>query len=407
MKKKVAVVVPIYTNKLKKTERVSLCQLQRVLGRYPRIFVAPQSLQLDLGELGEGFAVEHFDDEWFTSVMSYSLLMLQPLFYERFRDYEYILLYQTDGFVFADRLLEFCELGYDYIGAPVRGEEPWLLLGTKVGNGGFSLRRVAACQRAAGLFATLPDGHPLKDVFLPCEDSFFAYCGMRRDIDFRVAPLYEALEFSLQDDVQHVYRRLKTGWRPFGCHAWERCAPPDIWNPIIEKAAGILLGPPRTKLMGKRHQRWVTGWQRRTKLLWQRRLAMPVWQLYGLIRRGEYSAALSMTAGWLSTCSEQNPIWSDMNQEFTYLYRLSLWHSSRWRDAAIVVPQGDEAVGVLLRQALLECIRRCLVSNGYTREKIQEAVLLLHVAKAQPESSSLYDALQLETAKAMRSLDIV
>lgn len=159
--------------------------------------------------------------------------------------------------------------------------------------------------------------------------------------------------------------------------------------------------------MGKRHQRWITGWQRRTKLLWQRRLAMPVWQLYGLIRRGEYSAALSMTAGWLSTCSEQNPIWSDMNQEFTYLYRLSLWHSSRWRDAAIVVPQGDEAVGVLLRQALLECIRRSLVSNGYTREKIQEAVLLLHVAKAQPESSSLYDALQLETAKAMRSLDIV
>ncbi len=406
MKKKVAVVVPIYTNKLKKTEQVSLRQLQRVLGRYPRIFVAPQSLELDLGELGEGFAVERFGDEWFTGVMSYSRLMLQPFFYERFRDYEYILVYQTDAFVFADHLLEFCKLGYDYIGSPVRGEGPWLLLGTMVGNGGFSLRRVAACQRAAGLLGALPDGHPLKEVFVPCEDSFFAYCGMRRDIDFRVAPLREALAFSVQDDVQHVYRRLKTGWRPFGCHAWDRYAP-DIWNPIIEKAAGILLGPPRTKLMGKRHQRWMTRWQRHVKMLWQRRLAMPVWRLYGLIRRGEDSAALGMAAGWLSTCSEQNPIWSDMYQEFTYLYRLSLWHSSRWRDAAIVAPKDDEAVGMLLRQALLECIRRSLVSNGYTREKIQEAVLLLHVAKAQPENSSLYDALQLETAKAMQSSGIV
>lgn len=406
MKKKVAVVVPIYTNKLKKTEQVSLRQLQRVLGRYPRIFVAPQSLKLDIGELGDGFAVERFDDEWFTGVVPYSLLMLQPFFYERFRDYEYILVYQTDAFVFADRLREFCELGYDYIGAPVRGEGPWLLLGTKVGNGGFSLRRVAACQRAAGLFVTLPDGHPLKDLFVPCEDSFFAYCGMRQDFDFRVAPLHEALEFSLQDNVQHVYKRLKTDWRPFGCHAWDRCAS-DVWNPIIEKASGLLLGPPRTKLMGKRRQRWITVGQRYTKLLWQRRLAMPVWRLYGLIRRGEDSAALGMAAGWLSTCSEQNPIWSDMYQEFTYLYRLSLWHSSRWRDAAIVAPKDDAAVGMLLRQALLECIRRSLVSNGYTREKIQEAVLLLHVAKAQPESSSLYDALQLETAKAMRSLDIV
>ena len=36
MKDKVAVVVPIYTNHLTKKEQVSLRQLQKVLGGYPR-----------------------------------------------------------------------------------------------------------------------------------------------------------------------------------------------------------------------------------------------------------------------------------------------------------------------------------------------------------------------------------
>ena len=80
--------------------------------------------------------------------------MLNPNFYQRFRRFEYILIYQLDAFVFSDRLEEFCRLGYDYIGAPWplgdgnKHNEELVVEGNHfltVGNGGFSLRRVQAC----------------------------------------------------------------------------------------------------------------------------------------------------------------------------------------------------------------------------------------------------------------------
>ena len=70
MKDKVAVVVPIYTNRLTKKEQVSLRQLQKVLGGYPRIFVTPQSLRIEIGALGDGFQLERFDDAGFRGVVS-------------------------------------------------------------------------------------------------------------------------------------------------------------------------------------------------------------------------------------------------------------------------------------------------------------------------------------------------
>ena len=36
-----------------------------------------------------------------------------------FLEYQYMLIYQLDAFVFEDKLDYFCELGYDYIGIPV------------------------------------------------------------------------------------------------------------------------------------------------------------------------------------------------------------------------------------------------------------------------------------------------
>ena len=49
---------------------------------------------------------------------SYSDYVLSSEFYDTFKAYDYMLLYQLDAFVFEDRLMEFWELKYDYIGAP-------------------------------------------------------------------------------------------------------------------------------------------------------------------------------------------------------------------------------------------------------------------------------------------------
>ena len=142
-----AVVIPVYKQALTPVEIVSLRQLRKVLGYYPLCFIHPESMEPDYGELGAGIGAEAFDDVYFQSTTGYSALLLSAEFYDRFAAYEYVLIYQLDAFVFADRLAEFCQMGYDYIGAPVRRLIPlWHAIGARVGNGGFSLRRVAACR---------------------------------------------------------------------------------------------------------------------------------------------------------------------------------------------------------------------------------------------------------------------
>ena len=80
----VIVCVPIYKNNLSAFERASLQQLNRILGKYPHVFVAPQSLNFDFEDEGKNFSVERFPDFFFHSVLSYSALMLNMDFYRRF-----------------------------------------------------------------------------------------------------------------------------------------------------------------------------------------------------------------------------------------------------------------------------------------------------------------------------------
>lgn len=222
----VIIVVPIYRSELRETERVSLLQLQKVLGNYPRVFLAPASLSFDFGALGRGFGVERFDDAYFDGLSGYSCLMLSDEFYARFADYQYVLIYQLDAFVFQDTLRAFCALGYDYIGAPVgRLDTYWHVLGARVGNGGLSLRKVSACRRMLRSWQDWGGAHhPLTWMFLAFEDVFWGFLGACEEFDFHVPDAETALSFSVQGNVAHAYERIAAGWRPFGCHGWDKLA---------------------------------------------------------------------------------------------------------------------------------------------------------------------------------------
>lgn len=50
--------------------------------------------------------------------MGYNRLMLSEDLYSAFSNYEYILICQSDAYIFRDELKEWCEAGYDYVGAP-------------------------------------------------------------------------------------------------------------------------------------------------------------------------------------------------------------------------------------------------------------------------------------------------
>ena len=179
MKQKAIIVIPVYKTSLSETEQVSLEQVRRILRSYPICFAIPNSLS-PVGSFMEGARIEQFDDCYFVSKNSYSEMMLSTDFYRRFTDYEYMLLYQLDAFVFSDRLAYFCSSGYDYIGAPMRRwEKNWKDIDCTVGNGGFSLRKISSAIRVLSekkkIFARMPESWK-ENQFLLWEDLFFSFC---------------------------------------------------------------------------------------------------------------------------------------------------------------------------------------------------------------------------------------
>jgi len=264
-KKLVAVVVPVYREELSLDEEISIKHLKRYLVKYDVCVVAPHGLKM--GFLCQEFLVKYFPEKNFKSMNSYSQMLLSEIFYKVFLEYEFILIYQLDSLVFSDKLLEWCERGYDYIGAPWYRTETlksvnWAPESDSVGNGGFSLRRVETHRRLAkkynGLFErTRRKLNCLKSllvVLINAAKQMVRCCGGRispqevlcnvmkslRGIDqqkhedyvwcfeikgkypeYKIASVGDAVSFSFETGPQYCFK--KNNFKlPFGCHAWAR-----------------------------------------------------------------------------------------------------------------------------------------------------------------------------------------
>lgn len=259
------IVIPCYRDKMDRTEEVSLLQCARIFGgRRDIVLAVPETLDCSLYlSFIPSARLEKFDDKFFTSVSSYSHLLLTPEFYLRFQKYEYMLIYQLDAWVFRDELDEWCAKGYDYIGAPFIqkfGKREKVL----VGNGGFSLRRIDAILRvlgnpetrmfpsgllldffrsylAAGLYlkafnpllkllGLYPNsrGDYLKKIRhekFNSEDVVFYFLSQKFTKDGLTMPEPdEAALFSLDVEPERFFKKL-----PSGCHAWMKDQAP-FWK---------------------------------------------------------------------------------------------------------------------------------------------------------------------------------
>lgn len=227
-KKLVAIVIPIYKSNMTELEKISYEQVKKILFNYDIYLFMPKDLIISNKIKKDDMRIVRFSDDYFDNIKCYNRLMLDKQFYERFQDYEYILIYQLDAFVFEDRLMEFCNMEYDYIGAPwLHGYFFYKDINHKiwnVGNGGFSLRRVESIlhllEKNENVLAT---GSTNEDIFFASSDGN----------DFRVAPQNIALQFSMEMNVKESIN-LNQGKLPFGCHAWQRY---DLayWKPFIEQ----------------------------------------------------------------------------------------------------------------------------------------------------------------------------
>jgi hypothetical protein len=261
-KKNVAIAVPVYRENLTPDEKISWRHLNHYLGHYDRFLVLPQGLDFS----HPPFREIRFPRACFQSRRDYSRLLLSREFYEAFQEYEYLLIYQLDCLVLADRLRDWCAAGLDYIGAPLFASRTDPLQGTpRVGNGGFSLRRVAGFLQV--LKSCRPDPSPgawlkhawndlndrprgrrwLKKIkiwresrkgggwyaalYTLNEDLFWSDRARLFDHRFRVASVPEALDFAFEAHPRHCFE-LNGAKLPFGCHAWPRWDR-AFWEPFL------------------------------------------------------------------------------------------------------------------------------------------------------------------------------
>lgn len=205
-------------------ELISLEQATKILRRYDICFVMPKGMT---GFTKYGVNIERFDDCFFTSISSYNKLMLNTSFYERFTEYEYMLIYQLDAFVFKDKLEFFCELNYDYIGAPWLYGEIFkvdeMIQAFYVGNGGLSLRKIQSCINI------LKESKIDFNTYMQNEDVFFSTLASET---FSIAPIDVALQFSFETQVKKCFERNHYKL-PFGCHGLLRYDY-EFWKSYLE-----------------------------------------------------------------------------------------------------------------------------------------------------------------------------
>lgn len=275
MIKLVSVVIPVYKATLSDNERISLEQCARILGnKYDIILVCPNSLDVEnyniiLKSFDICYSTCRFEDTYFQGIEGYNNLMISKCFYERFVDYQYILIYQLDAYIFKDELEYWCRLNYDYIGAPMINDSQTddMSLSYYVGgNGGFSLRKISkfmdyfnGCRNVYTpaqiakrinlwkkphtrifLWILMCFGYHNKPLTISYrnrwswnEDLIWSQILAESNYSFRQPIQTEAAKFAFERYPSRLYSTISS--LPFGCHAWARYEYDTFWNNFIPK----------------------------------------------------------------------------------------------------------------------------------------------------------------------------
>ncbi|QEK50329.1 hypothetical protein FYC62_00590 [Pedobacter aquae] len=260
------VVILIVAHKpfLSPNEGASLKQCYKILGKYPIRIICPKGLNIqEYRALIPDIEVDFIDPKWQATYAMFNRLKIAPFLYNRYCDYEYILFYELDAWVFRDELEYWCNLGYDYIGAPWyegygQAEDNSPFIG--VGNGGFSLRKVNSHLKVLSSFSYLEKpsefmrGYDKKlnvknlikillnftirnntyYMFNNChkhEDYFWGNIVKRNFKWFRIPTEDIASQFATEKKAKINYR-INNNILPFGCHGWLKYEP-EFWKDHI------------------------------------------------------------------------------------------------------------------------------------------------------------------------------
>ncbi|WP_026653776.1 DUF5672 family protein [Butyrivibrio proteoclasticus] len=226
---KLVIVIPMYKSILSSNDMLSLRSIDKNKGDCDVIIVAPEGLSVESVPF-EKYCYEYYDKSFFRSADTYSKLLMDKSFYERFSKYSHILIIQLDALLLKKIDSNFDHyLKYDYIGAPwetpvcgyccffkgmskiKKALKPKELC---VGNGGFSLRNISAC------LALLEDHKYARKIWNTGEDVFFSYYGALEEY-FLIPNKEIASSFAVENQIEV---HIDSGDIPYGIHAFEKNA---------------------------------------------------------------------------------------------------------------------------------------------------------------------------------------
>lgn len=234
--KKVAIVLPLYKDTMTEEEEKSLRQLLKVLGNRDLYVMVPESfpeMTFHTYPSLKKFTIVKFPDVYFQSTQSYSFLLETPDFWKTWSDYEYLMIYQLDCWIFRDHLDHFIEMGYDYYGAPfLVYRYKNIIYNELVGNGGFSLRKISEMIRITEKYG--PEMVNFDDLHTPgvglgCTPEDMYYSLFHKD-ELNICPPEIAMTFSVEY-YPEVYLERLNGDVPMGCHkVWDY---KETWEPYL------------------------------------------------------------------------------------------------------------------------------------------------------------------------------
>jgi hypothetical protein len=273
--KKLCVVVPVHKPVLLGDEEVSLAACAKHLKNYDCFLLYPEGMKTDeYQRLHKSLILMPVSRFWLSSIENYNKMKVDVNFYEMFSNYEFMLTYELDSYIFNSNLADHYSFEYDYIGAPFfegyisPSQEASFIKG---GNSGFSVRRIKSCihvlrsikkfRREWLIYKIFLRRLPSKlyhglvyrinlytkgkyDTFLRGDLSFY-FEGTHLNEDgvwsqvvpalfpfFRVADPITALQFSFEACPERLLE-LNKGNLPLGCHGWAKNK--QFWTKYIHQ----------------------------------------------------------------------------------------------------------------------------------------------------------------------------
>jgi hypothetical protein len=261
--KTVVVIIPIYKAIPNELEKLSFLNCLNILRDHPIYIVAPRHLDLSYySNIESEITIIRFEDYYFASIQGYNKLMLSKEFYTCFLDFEFILIHQLDAYIFKDDLIHWCNLNYDYVGAPVfdfRTDIHSQIIEVATLNGGLSLRKTKTAIDilnsfnfiyplqslvrsnweqfgVVGLFKALyyfifgNNTYHRFNKYDRNEDIFWAIKCLEKVKNYKVPSVEISVQFSIDNNPERAFA-LGNVTIPFGCHAFDKNV--DFWKKYI------------------------------------------------------------------------------------------------------------------------------------------------------------------------------